>query len=348
LTLLSSLRFLTPLGGFVALAGLVPLVAFMLSSQASARGRAVLGLAPPEAEARWTFLALVAVPLLLGLAAAGPAFRTHVGKKIRNDAQAIFIFDTSRSMAAAAGFKAPTRLDEAQAAAMQLRADAIPDVPSGVASLTTELLPHLFPTTDVDAFNTTVEDAIGIEKPPPPFLTYGILGTSFGPLAELRNEGFFNPTTKHRLAILLSDGESGAIEPSTIGQALTLASGPPSSGLFRGIPARAPEPPVSLFIVRVGSSPDRIYDSDGHVERAYRPDPTAAGTVASLAAAAHARVFTTADLSQAGSALREALGSGGSHLEGSRTKTFNLAPFVALAALIPLAFVVFRRNLTHL
>jgi hypothetical protein len=98
----------------------------------------------------------------------------------------------------------------------------------------------------------------------------------------------------------------------------------------------------------VGSSSDRIYDSNGHVERAYRPDPTAASTVDSLAAAAHAKVFTTADLSKAGSALRQALGSGGSHLEGSRTKTLNLAPFVALVALIPLAFVIFRRDLTHL
>jgi hypothetical protein len=292
--------------------------------------------------------ALVAVPLLLGLAAAGPAFRTHVGRRIRTDAQAIFIFDTSRSMAAASSFTAPTRLDEARAAAIELRDDAIPEVPSGVASITTELLPHLFPTADIDAFDTTVDGAIGIEKPPPPFLVYGVSGTSFGPLSELRNQGFFNPTTKHRLAILLSDGESGAISPSTIGQALTLATGYPPPTLFRGVPARQPEPPVSLFIVRVGGPSDRIYDSNGQIERAYRPDPTAASTVASLASAAHGQVFTTADLSKAGSALRLALGSGSSHLEGTRTKTFNLTPFVALAALIPLGFVVFRRYLTHL
>jgi hypothetical protein len=347
LTLLSSLTFLTPLGGLVALAALVPLGAFVVSSRRNAKGRAVLGLVPPESSARSTLAALVAVPLLLGIAAMAPAFRTHVGRRIRTDAQAIFILDTSRSMAASASFTAPTRFDEAEAAAIRLRDDAIPDVPSGVASLTTELLPHLFPTSDIDAFNTTVEDATGIEKPPPPFLLTGVLGTSFGPLSELRNQGFFNPTTTHRLAILLSDGESGAIAASTIGQALTLTSTTPSRG-FGGFLARAPEPPVSLFIVRVGGSSDRIYYSNGQIERTYRPDPTAASTVASLAAAAHGQVFTTADLSEAGSALRRALGSGGSHPVGTKTTTFNLAPFLAFAALIPLAFVILRRNLTQL
>src|SRR6202035_960764 len=106
--------------------------------------------------------------------AAGPSLRTHTGPRIRTDAEAIFIFDTSRSMAAAANVNAPTRLEAAQSAALQLRDQSIPEVPSGVASLTTELLPHLFPTPDVDAFNSTVENALGVEKPPPPFLKYGV------------------------------------------------------------------------------------------------------------------------------------------------------------------------------
>ncbi len=109
-----------------------------------------------------------------------------------------------------------------------------------------------------------------------------------------------------------------------------------------------PSHPFLCSSCRVGSSSDRIYDGNGQIERAYRPDPTAASTVASLAAAAHGQVFVTANLSKAGSALRHALGSGSSHLEGMRTKTFNLAPFIAFAALIPLGLVVFRRDLTHL
>jgi hypothetical protein len=61
-----------------------------------------------------------------------------------------------------------------------------------------------------------VENAVGVEKPLPPFLVYGVRGTSFGPLAQLRSQGFFNPKTPHRVAILLTDGESGASGPSSV------------------------------------------------------------------------------------------------------------------------------------
>ena len=339
---------MTPYGGLVALVVVLPLLAYTVTSRRNARIRELIGLAPPATRGRATIAAVVAVPLLLGIACAGPALRTHSGRRIRTDAQAIFILDTSRSMAAAAGFRAPTRFDQAQAAAIKLRDDAIPDVPSGVASLTTELLPHLFPGPDLNAFNSTVENAVGVEKPLPPFLVYGVRGTSFGPLAQLRSQGFFNPKTPHRVAILLTDGESGAIAATTIANALSLAAAPPASNLVRGLPPRPPEPPVSLIVIRVGSGSDRIYDSDGTPERNYRPDPTAAATVASLVTPAHGRAFTTGQLGQAGAAIRSALGSGANRHVGLTTKTLNLAPYFALAALIALGFVIWKRNATNL
>jgi len=323
-----------------------PVAAIAVVRRRNERIRQAVGLGAPSGEVG-VIVAVVAIPLLLAVAAAGPVLRTHTGLRIRTDAQAYFILDTSRSMAAASSFKAPTRFDLAQAAAIRLRDDAIPDVPSGVASLTTELLPHLFPSPDLPAFNSTVDGAVGVEKPLPPFLVFGVRGTSFGPLAQLRNQGFFNPTTKHRLAILLTDGESGAIDAASIGKALTLSTALPSTQ-FRGFTARAPEPPVSLFVVRVGSGADRIYDADGATERNYRPDPTAAATVASLASAADGRAFTDAQLDQAGAALRAALGSGSSHAVGVTTKDRNLAPYFALAAGLVLAFVLWRRNARYL
>ena len=161
------------------------------------------------------------MPLLVGLAAAGPAWRTHAGHPVRTDAQALFIFDTSRSMAAASSASAATRMAQARAAAIQLRDTAIPEVPSGVASLTTQLLPHLFPTSNVGAFDSTVENAIGVERPPPPALELGLTGTSFRPLMELRDTGFFNPDTEHRFAILLTDGESSQFDPASLADSLS-------------------------------------------------------------------------------------------------------------------------------
>lgn len=350
MTLVASITFLTPFGGLLALTAALPLAAWRRSRRRNARGLQILGLPAPESGRLGVLIALMAAPLLLGLAAAGPAIRTHVGRRVRTDAQAIFIFDTSRSMAAAASYQSPSRFAEAQAAAIQLRDDAIPEVPSGVASLTTELLPHLFPTPDVDAFNSTVEHALGVEKPPPPFLLYGVLGTSFGPLFELRSQGYFNPNAKHRLAILLTDGESGAIDASTIGQALNLPSGYPPAPLLQapGLPIRRPQPPVSLFIIRVGSGADRIYKSDGSIEAAYRPEPTAADIVSSLAAASHGYVFTASHLAAAGVALRKALGSGRSTLQGANTKTVNLGAYIALAIIIPLGVIIWERNLRRI
>jgi hypothetical protein len=344
--MLASLTFVTPSGGLLALAVLAPVAAFAVSARQTSRGRALLQLAPPESDRYVAFSALAAVPLLLGLAAAGPALRTHVGHRIRTDAQAIFVFDTSRSMAASASFRAPTRFAQARAAAIQLRDDAIPEVPSGIASLTTQLLPHLFPTPNEATFNSTVENALGILKPPPPFLQFGVTGTSFGTLSRLRDEGFFSPTTKQRFAILLTDGESGPFEADALGSALARTIIPYQ------IPGRPPvgqpEPPVSIFIVRVGNGNDRIYNADGSIEATYRPDPRASIIVRTLADAANGHAGSAGQLSATAAALRKAVGSGHSSLQGVKPKTITLAPYVVLLAFAPLALIIRRRNLTKI
>jgi hypothetical protein len=143
LTVLGALVFLSPRGALVVVAVAMPVAAAMIRARRRARTRAVLGLNPPRGRDIAELASLIAVPLLLAFAAAGPAIRSPAGRGVLNNAEAIFVFDTSRSMGAAAGAHAPTRLDQAKTAARELR-EAIPDVPSGVASLTTQLLPELF------------------------------------------------------------------------------------------------------------------------------------------------------------------------------------------------------------
>ena len=157
--MLATLTFVTPWGGLVALLAIPPAIAYAVVARRSARGRALLRLGAPASDRHLALAALVAVPLLIGLAAAGPAWKTHSGRPVRTDAQALFIFDTSRSMAAAGGAREATRMAQARAAAIRLRDSAIPEVPSGVASLTTQLLPHLFPTSNEGAFDSTVQNA---------------------------------------------------------------------------------------------------------------------------------------------------------------------------------------------
>jgi hypothetical protein len=336
--LTAQLIFLTPLAGFVALAAAVPLTAFAVSAARNARGRAVLDLAPPPPDR--TALALATIALLLGLAAAQPAWRSDTGRRIRTDAQAIFVFDTSRSMGASASRHAPRRLAQAQAAAIRLRG-AIPEVPSGVASLTTQLLPHLFPTANEAVFDSTVEKVIGVEQPPPPASQYGSSGTSFGALQYLRNQGFFTPSSTKRLVVLLTDGESGPYDPEATASPLV---GPTSSTSFGGSSTKA-EPPISLVIVRFGHPSDRIYAGDGSVEAEYRPDPQAAAIVSALATAARGRAYPAAKIGGAARGIRELIGSGKEKTRGLRTRTTDLARYVAAAAAAAMAIVLWKRNL---
>jgi hypothetical protein len=345
LTISSNITFVTPMGGLVALTVLPPVFAFAKVAARNARGAALLRLPPQKSGRRGVLAAVAVVPLLLGLAAAGPAWRKHVGHRIRTDAQAVFVFDTSRSMAASASFNDQTRFAEAQAAAIKLRHEVIPEIPSGVATFTTQLIPHLFPTPNEAAFNTTVLQAIGIEKPPPPFFKFGLSGTSFAPLAGLRNQGYFNPATKHRFAVVLTDGESGPFDPTALKQAL---SQPPLVATFPGRPIAKAEAPVSLLVVRVGAPTDHIYDSLHRIEVAYRPELRAADNAESVARAGRGHAFAVADLKAASAALKRMTGSGHSTLQGINTKTIALAPYVVLVALAPLGLILRRRNLASL
>jgi hypothetical protein len=338
LILASTLTFLTPRGALLALLTLLPLAALLVTSLRNSRGRARLGLAAPIRDR--TVIAVTLVPLLVGLAAAQPAIESHVPQRYRTHAQALFVFDVSGSMDASHGPKALDRLQEAQKDAIRLR-NSIADVPSGVVSLTTQVLPELLPTTDAATFDSTVDQVIGIEEPPPPTLSYGVLGTSFGPLSYIRSDGYFAPSAKKRLIVLLTDGESAPYDPQATAAALTRLA-PVYS--FSGV-ASEPDPPISLVIVRVGGPSDRIYMSNGEIDAAYRPEPRANDIVDGFASLTNGGAYTSSSLGQASHRIRQLLGKGEEIQQGTRTQTITLTRYIALAALLAAGFVLWRRNL---
>ena len=126
--------------------------------------------------------------------------------------------------------------------------------------------------------------AIGIMRPPPQ--TGGGLATSFDGLTQLATAGYFTPRARHRLAILLTDGESSV----------------------------------------------------------YRPAAAALAPLQSLAArTAGGRVYDESELAAVVRRSRAWLGHG----PGARTgqpRHFELAPYVALAALSPVGCVLRRRD----
>jgi hypothetical protein len=332
---------LSPSGALIAFAVALPLAAALIAAARHARVRAVLALRPPRGRNTVEVASLAAVPLLLALAAAGPAIRSPAGRGILDSTEATFVFDVSRSMAAAAGPHAPTRLAQAKTVALQLR-EAVPDARAGVASLTTQLLPELFPTVDETAFAGTVNRALGVLKPPPP--AFQVLATTFDPLAALRDQGFFRAGTRHRVAVLLTAGESTTYFPQNVGERLAGTLPAPS---FFGRPQQ-PQPPVKLLIVRFGGANDRVYRPDGSVDPGYRPDLRAPEIVAELSKAAHGRALDASQLAAAKGALRTAVGSGPTSKRTTTIKMTRLALYAALAALVPLALVIWRRNVAAL
>ncbi|MGH2935756.1 MAG: hypothetical protein ACRDL2_14760, partial [Gaiellaceae bacterium] len=262
-------------------------------------------------------LAAAAAFVALGAAAAQPTLVHSARVRERSGVEALFVMDTSRSMAASTTAGSPTRLDRAVGAAVRMRA-AIADVPAGVATLTDRVLPDLLPVPDTASFDAVAERAVAIESPPPSATE--IHATSYAALDEVASGNYFDPRARRRLVVLLTDGESNPVDPGQLAQAL-----PPAEG-------------YRFLAVQFWRSNETVYGANGKPETAYRPDPLGRVVLQSLANATGGRAYTESRLGAAISDLREAAGSGPT--KPSRTITESrrsLAPYLAALALVLLA-----------
>jgi hypothetical protein len=297
----------------------LPLGALALAARRERRAREILRLAaPPRARRVPRLLALAAVPALLGVAATQPALRSRTTLRIRTDAQVFYVIDTSRSMLAASGPTATTRLARAKADAIAMR-NALPQFPSGVATFTDRILPDLLPDDDPAVFDSTVEHAVAIEEPPPSMQS--VVATTLGALTEVGTQNFFPPAVKKRLVVLLTDGESAPFDAPQVAHAL--ASGPG----------------IKLILVHVWARNETVYDQ-GRPESAYHEDDASGEMLASLASTTGGHVYGEHAIASAIATAKADLGRGPSVVQGQTEQTRSLATYVALVALLPLLFVV--------
>ena len=311
------MTFLTPLGLFVALASLLPLLAALMSHARTEVVRKRLRLPPPERATDLRPLLAASAVALAGLAAAQPALTRTSHPRSRTDVQAVFVLDTSRSMAASSSPASRTRLDRAAAAAITLR-NAIPDVPAGVLTLTDRVLPDLLPVADVGGFDGVVNRAVRIESPPPQATS--VRATTFSALVQIATGDVFPPSATKRIVVLLTDGESGPVGTSDVARSL--------SG-------------YRFEAVRFWASNESVYKNDGRAESAYRPDPSGRVVLGDLAASLGGKSFEETRLKAATRYLRSLVGSG-STVSGAATEVrrYPLGPYVGLVALIALlAFI---------
>ena len=317
------LTFLTPVGALFGLLAIVPLAALALNDRRAARARRALGLTAPGRRAQApTAIALAAVPVLLGLALAQPVLESDQTVRVRTDAQVFYVFDTSISMRASSGAEGPTRLARALVAAHDMRSH-LSFAPSGVATMTDRVLPNIFPTGSEQVFTAALADTVGVERPPPK--GFSTTATTFAALDTFAGDSFFSPGTKYRVVVLLTDGETAPYFPGDLREALL------------------PKPRVHLVVVRFWHSGERIFYGR-RADRGYRPDPRSEQSVRTLASVLKGKSYDESNLGGAVAATRRYLGKGPVKDVGEGLRVTALARWLVLAALLPLAFLFWRRS----
>jgi hypothetical protein len=318
-----ALSFLSPLASLFVLAAGIPLAALALTERRAARIRSLLGLAPGARRALVPpVAALVMLAVLVGIAAAQPVVvrAKRVGQ--RSDAQAWIVLDTSLSMSAAAAPHAPSRLARAKRIALELE-QALPGVPVGIASMTDRVLPDVLPTVDEGLFRRTLAQSVGIDQPPPSEPHKG-RATTFDALGPVATSHFFSPDVRHRLLVVLTDGESARISP-----VLKLDFHHNLTGLF----------------VHVWAPGERIFDARGRAVAGYRSDPASADDLRSIASITGGRVYEEHELGPIEADARASLGPARTQELVAGYGRIPLAPWLVLAGVVPLGFLLRRRNL---
>ena len=321
---LFGVSFLTPLAALFALAAAVPLAALYRMEARGREVRAVLGARGPGLRALAPVaIALALLPVLVGVAAAQPVVVRHQLVDERRDAQALFVFDTSRSMQASGGQGEPTRLARAKTIARKLQA-SLGDVPVGVVSMTDRALPDLMPTTDRALFSRTLAQSVRADAPPPD-LRYGRQGrsTNLTALGLLLTTHVYSQHLKHRLLVVFTDGE---IEPvdSHFKQALKHRLAP-------------------LF-VHVWAPNERIFTHGDQIDPNYHADPQSAALLRQAADVTGGAVLGENQLGSIEAVAKRILGQGPSSKHISAYERIPLAPWFAIAGILPLAFLLWRRN----
>jgi hypothetical protein len=316
------LAFLTPLAALATVVVVLPLLSALAARVRDSRARRALTLPRPSIGAQLAVpVAIVLALVLVGIAAAQPVIQHGVPRRARTDAQVYFLFDISRSMAAAPAPHAANRLARAKRFADALRG-RLPSVPVGIAAFTDRVLPLEFPTADPSSLSSVVQKAVAIDEPAPERF-YADRATTFDALVQFVEEDYFDPAVRHRVVVVLTDGESQPVSPSL---ADTL---------------RRP-PGVHVVFVDVGRTADKLWTT-GLPDPNYHADPSSGAFTRRVADSLHGTAVSDGDVTAAAAAVRTSLGSGPAKTVTEPAR-LALMPYFTLAAFFPLAFVLWRRN----
>ena len=315
--------FLTPIDALFALAAAIPLLALWLAHARMERVRRLFSVATPRRrELVGIVAALALLPVLMGVAAAQPVVVRHHLLGQRLDAQAFFVFDTSSSMTARTGADGPTRLARAKQEAQDV-IRKLGDIPVGLAAMTDRVLPVLMPTPNFGLVRRTLHESVGINQPPPGQRYHG-RATTFSALYPFGSSHFFSPGVQREILVVFTDGEAAPIR-SVVGYQLARSM------------------TVHPLFVRVWEPTERIY-RHGRIDPRYKPDPASGVALDKFAVAARGRVFTENDLHALERTIRSDAGTSPVTTQVIGYARVALAPWFVLAGVVPLGFLLYRRN----
>ena len=316
-------QFLTPLNALFVLAAAIPLAALWFAHTRMERVRRLFSLqSPRRRELAGVVAALVLLPALLGVAAAQPVVVQHHLLGQRLDVQVFFVFDTSTSMSARTGPQGTTRLERAKQEAEEV-IPKLGSIPVGIATMTDRVLPDLMPTSNFSLLRRTLHQSVGIDRPPPE-QRYTGRATTFAALYPVGRSNLYSPGVRHRIFVVFTDGEFVPIR------------GPIGYDFARAMT-------IHPLFMQVWAPTDRIY-VHGRVDPSYRPDPTSAGELRRFAAASGGRVFGEDDVHGLTQEIRAEAGSSPVETSVLGYARVALAPWFVLAGVIPLGFLLYRRN----
>lgn len=316
------LTFLSPEAALVGLAVALPLVSLARAESRARVARTVLGLPAPLARG-WPYVAAIAAFAgLVALGAAQPVIENERARTVRSDAEAFFVFDTTGSMRASAAPGTETRFERARLLGKRIRSE-LPELRVGVASLTDRLLPHLFPTANDHSFRDTLDRSIGVERPAS-IQRGNALASSLDAFDGLRRSQYFAPGTRQMLLVVFTDAESRPLNVARLRRSFR------SSG-------------VATVLVRIGSGGERVF-VNGVADPRYRPPPRAAAAADTFAEATGGQAFSEGELDEAIAAARRAIPGEGPRTATTEVEPRPLAAFAFGAAFLPLAFLLWRRN----
>ncbi len=194
----------------------------------------------------------------------------------------------------------------------------------GIASFTDRVLPHLFPSADDDVFAATLRRSIGIDRPPPQG-SFVSTATRLGALETIVSRRFFTPTTRKRVILVITDGESVPI------------SGAKMAAAFRRPPG------VDTIFLHVWGARERVFNGN-QPEPQYSPDPRSRAILDAAAETLGGKVYSEGQLGEAIGAARQALGDGPTVIQGQKRNRLALAPYLAAAVFLPLGLLLWRRD----